>query len=136
MRVAFNSCTANPTSCNLSTLAVPGSTAYTNTGAFIEKLARNGLRGKPSPRDYMTFESVALSPDGTTATVQTCIFDAGVIYDPRGNGDPSDDVIVDDAIGSTQTLWTLSMYQGHWLPARGHVITNKMGVDSCGRPAG
>ncbi len=128
---AFNVCTANPAGCDVSTMSIPGSESYTNLTKFFAKLDANGLRGKPSSQDYVVIEAAEIAPDGRTATLRSCGFDAGTTYDPRGNDDPSDDVIVNDAIGSTRTTWTLGLVGGTWRRIAAIVELQKLGENVC-----
>jgi hypothetical protein len=131
---AFNACTADPDHCDVSTIAAPGSKEFAGLSAIMAKLARNGLKGRPSPRDYRVVEGLEISPTGTTATLRTCIFDAGMIYDPRGTADPSDDVIVNDAIASTRTTWTMALTPNGWRRATSQLTTQKIGENQCPAP--
>ena len=131
---AFNACTADPDHCDVSTIAAPGSKAFAGLSAIMAKLARNGLRGRPSAQDYRVVEGLEISATGTTATLRTCIFDAGMIYDPRGTTDPSDDVIVNDAIASTKTTWTMALTPNGWRQASSQVTTEKIGENQCPAP--
>jgi hypothetical protein len=133
---AYNGCLQSPATCDVSEIAIPASDSFHNLSEFFAKLARNGLLGRPSPRDRIVVESVDFSSNLSQATVKTCMFDAGVIYDARGNDDPSDDVMVDDGAGSAETIWTMSVADGVWRRAAAHVLRDEEGVDTCGTSAG
>jgi hypothetical protein len=133
---AYNQCLLSPSRCDVASIAAPRSDSFNNLSDFFAKLARNGLLGKASPKDRVVVESVDISAGQDQATVRTCIFDAGVIYDPRGNTDPADDVIVDGGVGSAQTVWTLTSVAGRWRRAAAQVLSDREGVDACGTSAG
>lgn len=128
---AFNVCMANPAVCDVSSVAAPGSARFTQLADLFVKLAEHGVRGRPSDQDYTDFEDVEIGADPATATLKTCMVDAGVMYDTRGNDDPSDDVVINDALASTRTTWTLKLISGGWRQASADVISVKRGENQC-----
>lgn len=95
---AFSVCTANPSQCDVATVAAPGSARFAKLTDLFAEFARSGVRGRPSDQDYVVVEEFQLHASGTTATLKTCMVDGGVTFDTRGNDDPSDDVVINDAL--------------------------------------
>lgn len=134
LRTAFNACLADPAHCDVSTVAAPNTQRYTDFSTFIAKLDRHGLRGRPGDEDYTIIEDVRIAANGASATITTCIVDAGVIYDTRGNNDPADDVVVNDDYFSRRTTWTLQPTNGGWREAGLAVNVERRGDNICPPP--
>ncbi len=133
---AYNDCLEAPEHCDVGRIAAPGSSSMQHLTNWFARLARNGIKGRPSPEDYRVILATAIAPDRRTATIETCIVDAAVLYDPRGNDDPSDDVILNDALESDHTHWSLALAGGHWRRTDAKILDEAHGRNQCPpRPA-
>lgn len=99
-------CGRQPETCDVSTLAVPGSSVAVSLTRLMNERRQAGITA--SSRGSMKFrlESVELiSPD--TANVTTCTRDDTVLM--------IDSAIFDDSTYSARTKWTLQRIDGRWL---------------------
>jgi hypothetical protein len=134
---ALDRCFASLPVCHLGLVAAEGSPARQNLQKFVDRLLRNGLRVAVKPDiTYFVVESVKLN-DQQTATIQTCAYDADVIYDPRDPADPNDDAVVDDRRATVRTRWLVRLEGGVFKQAEADVLSEEVGESKCpARPAG
>ena len=94
----------------------------------IEVLVSKGWRTRSGPvGGYYVVESVTFS-DPTHATVRTCHFDDGVVFDPNAG---ANEVIVNDEVLSTHEDRVMVVEDGVWKNSDVAVIDKKVGVNSC-----
>ena len=126
----FNACTANPGSCDTSSVVIPGSPAAAGVSAFMAQLAKSGLRARPSPQTYFVYEDFSLANTGTQAVLRICTVDAGVTYDPHG-GPQGQEVIVNDRLDSDLGDWTYRLIGDMWKLYSTNTISQWKGSNGC-----
>ncbi|MFZ1489362.1 MAG: hypothetical protein WAS51_05430 [Ilumatobacteraceae bacterium] len=130
--LAYYECIYDPASCDFGAIAVPGSAIDEILRAEMAQRVAEGLRGvRGSGSAELTVESIDLAPDGRVATVVTCQVDGGVLMDIRDPADPTDDVVVNDALSSYRTSWVMRMADERWLRDAVTPIATFRGQDSC-----
>jgi hypothetical protein len=127
---AFSACTANPATCDVSSVVVAGSPAAAGEAKFVGQLAKDGLRGRSSPGTYYVYENFTLANTGTQAVLRVCTVDAGVIYKPN-SGPQGQDVIVNDRVDSDRSDWTFRLDGQVWKLYVSNVITQWKGANGC-----
>ena len=94
----------------------------------IEVLVSKGWRTRSGPvGGYYVVESVTFT-DSTHATVRTCHFDDGVVFDPNAG---ANEVIVNDEILSTHEDRVMVVEDGVWKNSDVTEIDRRVGVNTC-----
>lgn len=130
--LAYYECAYDPASCDFGAIAVPGSAIDEILRAEMAQRVAEGLRGvRGSGPAELSVESVEVAQDRREATVVTCQVDGSVLMDIRDPADPTDDVVVNDALSSFRTTWVMRIEDERWLRDSGNLIATYEGQDSC-----
>ncbi|GAC1647662.1 MAG: hypothetical protein NVS9B11_20230 [Candidatus Dormibacteraceae bacterium] len=132
---SYSACAMHPASCDMSAVVVPGSPAAAGVTSFMAGLAKDGLRGRPSPQTYYVYETFTPANTSTQAVLRICSVDANVTYKPS-SGPQGQDVIVNDRVDSDLGDWTFRLDGGGWKAYAAVVISDWKGSNGCPpRPA-
>jgi len=132
---SYAACATHPASCDMSAVVVAGSPAAAGVASFMAGLAKDGLRGRPSPQTYYVYETFTPANTSTQAVLRICTVDANVTYKPS-SGPQGQDVIVNDRTDSDLSDWTFRLDGGAWKAYAASVITDWKGSNGCPpRPA-
>src|SRR4051794_25646417 len=126
---AYWVCLRSPTTCEPTTLTAsigPARAALTKT---VTDLVTGGLFVGPDDPGYVVVESVKLSGP-TTATVNSCWWDTGVLYGPpaAAGGDP---VIVNNLQVTSRFQTTMELEGGKWLTSEETRTERTEGENRC-----
>lgn len=127
---AYTICAANPATCDVSSVVVAGSPAAAGVASFMAQLAKDGLRGRPSPQTYYVYETFTPANTGTQAVLRVCTVDADVTYKPN-SGPQGQDVIVNDRLDSDLSDWTFRLDGATWKLFVSNVATQWKGSNGC-----
>jgi hypothetical protein len=127
---AYSACAASPGTCDVSAVVIAGSPAAAGVATYIGQLAKDGLRGRPSPGTYYVYETFSLANTGTQAVVRVCTVDADVVYKPH-SGPQGEDVIVNDRVDSDRSDWTFRLDGQVWKLYVSNVISQWKGSNGC-----
>jgi hypothetical protein len=125
----YVSCLRAPAQCDPTTFAADPSEAVTNLNRTLGELQALGSYAGPEDAGTPIVQSVALGPDGTTATARFCLYDTGVLYGPPGpDGQPV-------PIANTPTSFVFDydlVLQAEWLVTRANLLDRQAEVNLCG----
>jgi hypothetical protein len=125
---AYETCLSEPSDCDVSTIASPGSQSEANLTSWFSSLASGGVRGRPNPHiDSRVVESVEIASDGHTASLTSCMVDGAILYRPSAAGD----AVVDDRVISTRTIWSMTLIGSTWKRSSAKVLIEKPGSELC-----
>lgn len=98
-------CGRDPASCDVSRLAVDGSTMNEQLTELMARRVAGGITASDRGSATYRIESVEIAPDGS-AEVTTCLHDDTVLVVESG--------VFDDSVYSARSVWTLVAIDGVW----------------------
>lgn len=115
-------CGRDPSSCDVSRLAVPGSNIERRLGELMAARVADGIVASERGRAVHRVEAVEFdAPD--RAMVTTCLHDDTVLV--------IDEAIYDDSVYSARSVWTLVETNGEWLWSDERILEWVMEDDLC-----
>lgn len=127
---SYSACAMHPASCDMAAVVVAGSPAATGVANYMAGLAKDGLRGRPSPKTYYVYETFTPANTSTQAVLRICTVDADVVYKPS-SGPQGQDVIVNDRLDSDLGDWTFRLDGGAWKLFVATTVTHWKGSNGC-----
>ena len=127
---AYAVCATNPATCDVSSVVIAGSPAAGGVASFMAQLAKDGLRGRPSPQTYYVYEAFTPADTGTQTVLRVCTVDANVTYKPN-SGPQGQDVIVNDRLDSDLGDWTFRLDGTAWKLYVTNVVSQWKGTNGC-----
>lgn len=116
------SCGREPSTCDVSDLALPGSRVHQQLSDLMQERIDEGITA--STRGAMTFEIESVDFDESNrAIVTTCLHDDTVLVIDGG--------VFDDSVYSARSVWTLARSDGEWLWTDERVVEWIMEGDLC-----
>jgi len=116
------SCGREPSNCDVSDLALPGSRVHQQLSELMQERIEEGITA--SNQGGMTFDIESVEFDESNrAIVTTCLHDDTVLVIDGG--------VFDDSVYSARSVWTLARSDGEWLWTDERVIEWIMEGDLC-----
>jgi hypothetical protein len=124
-------CVTSPRTCDPTTVAAESSPSLARFRTTIEGYVRDGIEVRSIGGVYYVVESVRLGADGQHATIGLCYVDGDVLIDPGSSPDPSDDIVIDDAVNSRRLEADLVRTANGWRRWDARVSDEWLGENRC-----
>lgn len=123
LMLARETCGRDPRRCDVSRLAVEGSSIWHNLHDLMTERASAGIVASRRGQVRRRIESIDVQ-SATQAIVSTCIFDDTVLI--------VESAIFDDSLYSARSEWTMTKVADRWLWSGERVIDFRVDGDMCG----
>lgn len=132
LRTVLNACVAQPQSCELDSLASPGSPAHDDFSTWVAEKVELGQYGVKQPSSRYVVESVTQGSDGSSATLRVCFVDADWLVGAGPTTSPDDDAVVDSSVNSLRVDYVLAKASSRWRVFERTLVEQLGAGDLCG----
>jgi hypothetical protein len=128
---AYFECVYEPAACQFAAINVVGGPLDDALRQTVDELITNNLRAaRDSGPIGLRIESVTVL-SSTRADLQACLTDGAVLLDIQDPANPSDDIVMNDALNSYRNVYRMQLVDGRWVRSSGEQIQVFAGVPAC-----